>query len=92
MLGKGMWDVQDSSCPTTAVLRPLGDAARMTHNPDSCSLSNTSLVLTALLSVLPTEEVKTVGCVARSTGFKLHSLLCDLNDQLRFSGPQLPCL
>ena len=53
-----MWDVQDSSCPTTAVLRPLGDAARMTHNPNSCSLSNTSLVLTALLSVSPTEEVK----------------------------------
>lgn len=72
-----MWDVQNGSCPTTAVLRPLGGAARMIHNNNSCSLSNTSLVLRALISVSPPEEVKTVGCAARQPGFRFHFSLCD---------------
>lgn len=46
---KGMWDVQNDSCPTTATLRALGEADRMIHNNNSCSLSDTSLVLGAVL-------------------------------------------
>ena len=57
MPGKGMWDVQNGSRPTTAILRPLGEAARMVHNNDSCSLLNTSLVLRALISDPPMEEL-----------------------------------
>lgn len=76
-----MWDVQNGSCPTTAVLRPLGETARMIHNNNSCSLLNTSLVLSALISVSPMEGLQTVGCAARQPGFKFHFLVCDLNEQ-----------
>lgn len=45
--------------PTTAALRPPADAARMIHNNDSsCSLSDTSLELGAVLGVPPIEGLK----------------------------------
>lgn len=61
---------------TTAALRLLGEAVGMTHNNDSCSLSDTSLVWSAMLSVSPTEELKTGSCAARHLGLKFHFLLC----------------
>lgn len=56
MSRNGMWDVQNGSCPTTA--GPLGEATEVIYDDNSCSLSDTSVVLSAMLSVSPTEELK----------------------------------
>lgn len=46
-----MWVVQNGSCPITATLRLLAEAVGMIHNHDSCSVSNTSLMPGAMVSV-----------------------------------------
>lgn len=66
--------MQDGSCPTT--VGPLGEATGVIHDDNSCSLSDTRVVLSAMLSVSPTEELKTGNCAARQSGFKSHFLLC----------------
>lgn len=74
MSRNGMWDVQNGSCPTTA--GPLGEATEVIYDDNSCSLSDTSVVLSAMLSVSPTEELKTGNCATRQSGFKSYFLLC----------------
>lgn len=73
---KGDMGCANGSCPTTAGL--LGEATEVIHDDNSCSLSDTSVVLSAMLSVSPTEELKTGNCAARQSGFKSQILLCVL--------------